>query len=48
MVLLRSAIYGTTAVLGPADRSDVTIASLVPTQLGRLLDRDAAARRCGS
>jgi O-succinylbenzoic acid--CoA ligase len=39
MVLLRSAIYGTTAVLGPADRSDVTIASLVPTQLGRLLDR---------
>jgi O-succinylbenzoic acid--CoA ligase len=41
MVLLRSAIYGTTAVLGPADRSDVTIASLVPTQLGRLLDRSA-------
>jgi o-succinylbenzoate---CoA ligase len=40
MVLLRSAIYGTTAVLGPADRDDVTIASLVPTQLGRLLDRD--------
>ena len=27
MVLLRSAIYGTTAVLGPADREDVTIAS---------------------
>jgi O-succinylbenzoic acid--CoA ligase len=39
MVLLRSAIYGTTAVLGPADRDDVTIASLVPTQLGRLIDR---------
>jgi O-succinylbenzoic acid--CoA ligase len=43
MVLLRSAIYGTTAVLGPADRSDVTIASLVPTQLGRLLDRSPPA-----
>ena len=39
MVLLRSAIYGTTAVLGPADRGDVTIASLVPTQLARLIDR---------
>jgi O-succinylbenzoic acid--CoA ligase len=39
MVLLRSAIYGTTAVLGPADTRDVTIASLVPTQLGRLLDQ---------
>ena len=39
MVLLRSAIYGTTAVLGPADRDDVTIASLVPTQLARLIDR---------
>src|SRR5919204_3854055 len=38
MVLLRSAIYGTTAVLGPADRDDVTIASLVPTQLARLVD----------
>jgi O-succinylbenzoic acid--CoA ligase len=43
MVLLRSAIYGTTAVLGPADREDVTIASLVPTQLGRLLDREPPA-----
>jgi O-succinylbenzoic acid--CoA ligase len=43
MVLLRSAIYGTTAVLGPADRDDVTIASLVPTQLGRLLDRPPPA-----
>ncbi len=40
MVLLRSAIYGTTAVLGPADTRDITIASLVPTQLGRLLDRE--------
>jgi len=39
MVLLRSAIYATTAVIGPADRSDVTVASLVPTQLGRLIDR---------
>ncbi len=39
MVLLRSVIYGTTAVLGPADREDVTIASLVPTQLARLIDR---------
>lgn len=39
MVLLRSAIYGTTAVLGRADRDDVTIASLVPTQLNRLIAR---------
>jgi O-succinylbenzoic acid--CoA ligase len=38
MVLLRSAIAGTTAVLGSASRDDVTIASLVPTQLSRLLD----------
>jgi o-succinylbenzoate---CoA ligase len=38
MVLLRSAIYGTTAVLGPAERDDVTIASLVPTQLARLVE----------
>jgi O-succinylbenzoic acid--CoA ligase len=38
MVLLRSAIYGTTAVLGPPDRDDVTIASMVPTQLARLID----------
>jgi len=43
MVLLRSAIYGTTAVLGAADRDDVTVASLVPTQLGRLLDREPPA-----
>jgi O-succinylbenzoic acid--CoA ligase len=38
MVLMRSAIYGTTAVLGPADRDDVTIASMVPTQLARLIE----------
>jgi O-succinylbenzoic acid--CoA ligase len=38
MVLLRSAIYATTAVLGPADRDDVTLASMVPTQLARLVD----------
>ncbi len=44
MVLLRSAIAGTTAVLGPADREDVTIASLVPTQLGRLLHRPPPRR----
>ena len=38
MVLLRSAIYATTAVIGPPDRDDVTLASLVPTMLARLLD----------
>jgi O-succinylbenzoic acid--CoA ligase len=38
MVLLRSAIYATTAVLGPADTPNVTLASLVPTQLARLLE----------
>jgi O-succinylbenzoic acid--CoA ligase len=38
MVLLRSAIYATTAVLGPPERSDVTLASMVPTMLARLLD----------
>jgi O-succinylbenzoic acid--CoA ligase len=44
MVLLRSAIYATTAVLGPADAlEDVTLASLVPTQLKRILDADAPA-----
>ena len=43
MVLLRSVIYGTTAVLGPATREDVTIASLVPTQLARLIDRPPPA-----
>src|SRR5689334_18159205 len=41
MVLLRSAVYGTTAVLGPADTPNVTLASLVPTQLARLLDAHA-------
>jgi O-succinylbenzoic acid--CoA ligase len=44
MVLLRSVIYATTAVLGPATRTDVTVASLVPTQLGRLIDRPPPAR----
>jgi O-succinylbenzoic acid--CoA ligase len=38
MVLLRSAIYATTAVIGPPDRDDVTLASMVPTQLARLVD----------
>lgn len=38
MVLLRSAVSATTAVLGPADRDGVTLASLVPTQLARALD----------
>jgi o-succinylbenzoate---CoA ligase len=40
MVLLRSAIYATTAVLDRLERldDDVTIASLVPTQLARALD----------
>jgi o-succinylbenzoate---CoA ligase len=41
MVLLRSAIYATTAILGPADRDDATLASLVPTMLARLLDAGA-------
>ena len=41
MVLLRSAVYGTTAVLGPADTPNVTLTSLVPTQLARLLDAHA-------
>src|SRR3954452_1114532 len=41
MVLLRSVIAGTTAVLDAADRDDVTIASLVPTQLARLLEAGA-------
>ena len=45
MVLLRSAIYATTAVLGPADTENVTIASLVPTQLARLLDAGATPPR---
>ena len=40
MVLLRSAVYATTAVIGGLDRigDDVRLASLVPTQLARLLD----------
>ena len=45
MVVLRSALMGTTAVLGPAERvcdHDVTLASLVPAQLQRLLDAGAA------
>ncbi|HET8757238.1 MAG TPA: AMP-binding protein [Solirubrobacteraceae bacterium] len=42
MVLLRSAVYGTTAVLGPPDTGNVTVSSLVPTQLARLLDADAS------
>jgi len=43
MVLLRSAIYATRAVLGGAERAthdDITVVSLVPTQLRRLLDAD--------
>jgi O-succinylbenzoic acid--CoA ligase len=43
MVLLRSAIYATTAVLAGVERlGDVTLASLVPTQLSRVLDSGAA------
>jgi o-succinylbenzoate---CoA ligase len=39
MVLLRSLYYGTTAILGPVDLiEDVTLVSLVPTQLARALD----------
>jgi O-succinylbenzoic acid--CoA ligase len=41
MVLLRSVIYATTAVIGPPDTPGVTLASLVPTQLARLLDAGA-------
>ena len=41
MVLLRSVIAGTTVVLDHAGRDDVTIASLVPTQLARLLEAGA-------
>ena len=37
MVLLRSWLTRTTAVLGPADTENVTVASLVPTQLARLI-----------
>jgi O-succinylbenzoic acid--CoA ligase len=39
MVLLRSVIQGITAVIGPVERDDVTLASMVPTQLARVLDR---------
>jgi o-succinylbenzoate---CoA ligase len=35
-VLLRSALYGTTAVLGDRFDAGITLASLVPTQLARL------------
>ena len=41
MVLLRSAIHATTAVIGPPDTENVTLSSLVPTQLARLLDAQA-------
>jgi O-succinylbenzoic acid--CoA ligase len=44
MVVLRSALMATTAVLGPAERvteDGITMASLVPTQLQRLLDAGA-------
>jgi O-succinylbenzoic acid--CoA ligase len=37
MVLLRSAIYASTAIIGPPERDDVTLASMVPTMLARLL-----------
>src|SRR3954447_8420120 len=39
MVLLRAWRSRTTAVIGPADTPDVTVASLVPTQLARLIGR---------
>jgi o-succinylbenzoate---CoA ligase len=45
MVLLRSVIYATTAVIGPPDTPGVTLASLVPTQLARLLDAGAQPPR---
>jgi O-succinylbenzoic acid--CoA ligase len=44
MVLLRSAIYATRAVIDRAERAcadDITVVSLVPTQLRRLLDTGA-------
>ena len=43
MVVLRSWLTRTTAVIGPADTPDVTVASLVPTQLARLIDRPPPA-----
>jgi o-succinylbenzoate---CoA ligase len=45
MVLLRSAVSATTAVIGPPDRDDVTLVSLVPTMLARLLEAGAPPRR---
>lgn len=39
MVLLRSWLTRTTAVIGPADTPGITVASLVPTQLARLIHR---------
>ena len=45
MVVLRSALMATTAVLGPAERvaePGITMASLVPTQLIRVLDAGLA------
>ena len=39
MVLLRAWHTRTTAVIGPADTPDITVASLVPTQLARLIHR---------
>ena len=45
MVVLRSALMATTAVLGPAERvaePGITTASLVPTQLARVLDAGLA------
>lgn len=44
MVLLRSAFYATTAVIGPVDRDDVTLASMVSTQLARVLHRPTNLR----
>jgi o-succinylbenzoate---CoA ligase len=44
MVLLRSAIYATTAVIGPPDTRNVTLASMVPTMLARLLDTPPGPR----
>ena len=41
MVVLRSAVYGTTAIIGPPDTANVTLISLVPTQLALLLDAGA-------
>src|SRR4051812_8591923 len=42
MVLLRSLRSRTTAVIGPAGTPEVTVASLVPTQLARLIHRAPA------